>query len=215
MKHLVIIGARGFGRGVYHLYLDCLSHNTITNIDCKGFLDGDSTILDGYKGYPPILSSVEEYNPSSDDVFVCAMGDPIYKKKYVEIILNKGGKFISLIYPDFIIGPNSTIGNGAIVLSNAKVGCDVTIDEFVTICEGTILGHDVKVGKWTHLGPISTIGGFSVLGEGVNMHPRVGILPHVHIGENVVIGNGSTVLKDTQPNVTVFGNPARVISKNQ
>lgn len=214
MKHLVIIGARGFGRGVYHLFLDCVRKGVISDIDCKGFLDGDSSILNGYDGYPPILSSVEDYEVEKDDVFACAMGDPIYKKKYVEEILEKGGKFISLVYPNTIIGPNSTIGKGAIVLSNVKVGCDVKVKDFVTICEGTILGHDNVIGNWCHLGPISTIGGFAVLGDSVNMHPRVGILPNVHIGNNVVIGNGSTVLKDIPADTTVFGNPARIVSKN-
>lgn len=214
MKHLVIIGARGFGRGVYHLFMDCLNHGAITDIDCKGFLDGDSSVLDNYKGYPPVISSVEDYVPQPDDVFSCAMGDPVFKKKYVEEIQSKGGDFISLIYPNIIIGPNSTIGKGAIVLSNVKVGCDVTVKDFVTICEGTILGHDTQIGNWCHLGPISTLGGFSKFGESVNMHPRVGVLPYVSVGDNVVIGNGSTVLKDVPSDVSVFGTPARVISKN-
>lgn len=214
MKNLVIIGARGFGRGVYHLFLDCFKAGAVSNIQCKGFLDGDMTVLDGYKNYPPILSSVEDYNVQPDDVFVCAMGDPIYRKKYAEMILAQGGEFISLIYPGFVCGPNSTIGDAAIVLSGAKVGCDVTVGKFVVICENTVLGHDVKVGDWTHLGPCATLGGFCELGESVNMHPRVGILPHVKIGDNVVIGNGSTVLKDVPADVTVFGMPARVVSKH-
>lgn len=214
MKHLVIIGARGFGRGVYHLFLDCMKSGSIKNVDCKGFLDSEKSVMDGYTGYPPILTSVEEYVIHPDDVFICAMGDPVYKKKYTNIIISQGGEFISLIYPDLIIGPNSTVGRGAIVLSNVKVGCDVTIGDFVTICEGTILGHDDVIGQWSHIGPCSTIGGFSTLGESVNMHPRVGVLPHIHIGDNVVIGNGSTVLKDIPSDVTVFGNPARIISMN-
>ena len=84
MKKLLIIGARGFGRGVYHLFMDCVKFGSIKDVECKGFLDGNKDALKGYSGYPPIISSVEDYVVDADDVFVCAMGDPVYRKLYAE-----------------------------------------------------------------------------------------------------------------------------------
>lgn len=39
------------------------------------------------------------------------------------------------------------------------------------------------------------------------------ILPGITIGENSVVGAGSVVTKDVEPNTIVAGNPARVIRK--
>ena len=50
MKNLIIIGARGFGREVYNLYLDCRRNDP--ELVCKGFLDDKADALDGYEGYP-------------------------------------------------------------------------------------------------------------------------------------------------------------------
>ena len=68
MKNLLIIGARGFGRGVYHLFMDCVKFGSIKDVECKGFLDSNKDALNGYSGYPPIISSVEDYIVGADDV---------------------------------------------------------------------------------------------------------------------------------------------------
>ena len=99
MKNLLIIGARGWGRVVFGMLPNCLGYGTEFII--KGFLDNKFDALDNYEGYPPIIDSVENYQPLEEDVFVCALGEPKWKRYYAEIILAKGGKFINLIHNSY------------------------------------------------------------------------------------------------------------------
>ncbi len=210
MKHLLIIGARGFGREVYNLFLAC--KKTGAGIDCKGFLDDKTTALDGYQNYPPVVSSVEDYQICEDDVFVCALGDVHYKQKYVEIVKAKGGKFISLIHPSVEIGKNTKIGEGCIIRYQTSISCDITIGDFVTIMGYCILGHDVKVGNYSHLSAHCFMGGFSQLEESVVMHPGSRLLPHKIIRKNAIIGAGSVVLTNVKENTTMLGVPAKKLT---
>ncbi len=207
MKHLIIIGARGFGREVYNLYKDC----SYSNMNCKGFLDDKTDALTGYNNYPPILSSVESYMPEPDDVFICALGDVSYKEKYASIILEKGGIFISLIHPSASISMNTTIGKGCIIEKHAIVSCDANIGNFVTVMPHAVLGHDIQVGDWSHIGSFAFMGGFSKLGRSVTLHPTVNILPHKRVGDNATVGAGSVVIRPVKEETTVFGVPAMKI----
>lgn len=206
MKHLLIIGARGFGREAYNLYLDCRS--MYPDLDCKGFLDSETHALDGYEGYPPIISSVEAYKPDVDDVFVCALGDPKWKKYYSEIILAKEGKFISLIHPSVVKWMNAKIGQGCIINNNSHISCDVTIGDFVTILTGVMIGHDCKVGNWSHLGASSFLGGYAEVMEVVTVQTGAIVLPHKIVHNNSVVGAQSVVMKNVPAGITVFGSPA-------
>ena len=206
MKHLVIIGARGFGREVYNLAMECIEAGE--QMDVKGFLDDKADALDNYQGYPAILGFVEEYVPQSDDVFICAMGEPIYKKKYAEMILAKGGEFINIIHPSALIRKNTTIGKGCIFTENVALSCDAKIGDFVTIMANAVLGHDVQVGSWSHIGAGSFMGGFSKIGELVTLHPHVELLPHKTVKDSANVGAGSVVLRNVKEGTTVFGIPA-------
>lgn len=207
MKHLLIIGARGFGREVYNLFLGC----NFTDIDCKGFLDDKKDALDGYKNYPPIVSSVESYVPEADDVFICALGDVSYKEKYAKIIIDKGGEFISLIHPTASVGLNTMLGKGCIIEKNAVISCDATIGDFVTVMPHAVLGHDIRIGDWSHVGSYAFMGGFSKLGQSVTLHSTVNILPHKNVGNNATVGAGSVVIRPVKEGATVFGVPAMKI----
>ena len=73
MKHLLIVGARGWGREVYDIAQACIAAGQ--NISVKGFLDDKSDALHNYPNYPPIISSLEDYTPQPDDIFICTLGD--------------------------------------------------------------------------------------------------------------------------------------------
>ncbi len=209
MKQLLIIGARGWGREVYDIAL--ASINAGADFKVKGFLDDKSDALDGYNNYPPIIGPVETYEIQSDDIFICALGDVNYKNKYAEIILNKGGVFVSLIHPTAVIGKNAQMGKGCVVGAYANLSNDTTIGDFVTMSIRSGIGHDSTIGNYSHIGGNCCISGFVTIGEFVTMHPGCVMVPHRKIGNNAIIGTGSVVLSNVKPGITIFGNPAKKI----
>lgn len=209
MKQLLIIGARGWGREVYDIAKACIDAGA--NFSVKGFLDDKVDALDGYDNYPPIIGPVETYDIQKDDVFICALGDVNYKKQYAEIILNKGGEFVSLVHPTAVLGTNAKIGKGCIVGAHANLSNDTSIGDFVTFSIKAGMGHDSTIGDYSHIGGICMISGFVAIGESVTMHPGCLVVPHRKIGDNAIIGTGSVVLGNVKAGVTVFGNPAKKI----
>lgn len=208
-KKLYIIGARGFGRETYGLYKECKPN--LEDIECVGFLDDKKDALEGFSGYPPIISSVEDFLPSKDDRFICALGDPKWVQYYTEIISKMGGKFISLISPHAYIGEGTIIGEGCHISRWTFISCDIKIGRHVSIGEFSTIGHDVIIGDCSHLGAYTFLGGGVNIGNCVTAHPRVNVIPHKSIGNNAILGAASVIIKSVAPKSTVFGVPAKKI----
>jgi len=211
MKHLVIIGARGAGRETYSTALNTRECEEGL-LDVKGFLDDKSDALDSTPGYPPILSSVEDYEIQEDDVFICALGNPVWRKKYVEKILSKGGHFVNIIDKTATIGPNVKMGTGCIIKRYVGLSCDVSVGDYVFIQAYTAVGHDAKIGNYCHLNTNSFMGGYAELADGVVMQTHAILLPHKKAGEWSTIGAGSVAIRNVKAGTTVMGVPAKLIT---
>ena len=81
------------------------------------------------------------------------------------------------------------ISNLAYIHPDAKLGANVTVEPFAYIAGDTVIGDDC----W--------IGGGAILCPGVRIGPRS------------VVGAGSVVVRDVEPDVVVAGNPARVVRR--
>lgn len=206
MKHLVIIGARGFGREIYCSALESIGYGT--EFDVKGYLDDKKDALEGYAGYPSIISSVEDYEIQPDDVFICALGDVHWKRHYVQKILDKGGEFITLIHNSAYVSKNVKIGIGCIILAGSRVHCDVTIGNYTTIQPHVIIGHDCRIGNMCQFNSNTMLGGFVTIEDDVTLHTSAILLPKAKVHANAIVGAGSVVLRSIKANTTVFGNPA-------
>lgn len=209
MKHLIIIGARGFGREIYFAALESIGYQT--DYEIKGFLDDKSDALASYHGYPPIIDSVENYMPQPDDVFICALGDVKYKKKYVNMILAKGGTFINLIHKDAYVSPNACLGTGCIILAYARISCDVVIGDFVSFQPFSVIGHDTKIGSFCHFNTYSFAGGFVDIQDMVTINTGAIIHPQKKVMSEAIVGAGAFVIRNVKENQTVYGNPAIVL----
>ncbi len=209
MKKLLIIGARGWGREVHNMLPGCIGFGT--DYVVKGFLDDNAQALDGMPGYPPIIDSVEHYVPEADDVFVCALGDVKWKKHYADIILKKGGRFINIIHETVTFGKNTVLGNGCILCEHVGISCDISIGDFVTMQDYTLIGHDAQIGNYCHLGTRTFMGGGSQLANLTTLQTNAIILPHVKVGEGCMVGAGAVVIRKVKDATTVYGNPAKVL----
>ena len=212
MKHLVIIGARGFGREVFGMAHRVESYMS-GEMDIKGFLDDKADALDGLRcawgEFPSILGPVETYVPEADDVFVCALGEAKYRRKYAEMILARGGKFVSLIDPKAIVSAAADIGPGSIIGAWTTISNNVTIGAFAMIHSFCTFGHDCRIGAYNSIESYCFFGGYSATGDETTMHVRSAIIPHKRVGNRVSVGFGSVVMRNFGDDVHLFGNPAK------
>jgi maltose O-acetyltransferase len=107
------------------------------------------------------------------------------------------------------IGRRTFVNFGAVFLdvNTITIGDDVQIASNVQLLTATHpLDAKRRRAGWESGRPI-TIHDGAWLGGGAI------ILPGVIIGENAVVGAGTVVTRDVEPNVVVAGNPARVIRR--
>lgn len=209
MKHLIIIGAGGYGRETFGLALGSLGYGDA--FDVRGFLDARADALADKVGYPPVLGSPESYAPEADDVFITALGNIVRRRKCAACIEARGGRFVSLVHRTATLGPNVVIGEGTLVAPNAFVSADARIGRHAAVFHGTSIGHDAVLEDFSHVYAQCAIGGEVRIGTGAVVYPGAVVTPRRTIGENAVVGAGSTVVLNVKPGETVFGNPARSV----
>ena len=208
MKHLIIIGVGGFARELYWSALGSLGYGT--EWDIKGFLDGDVRLADEEyeKLQLEVVGSIVDYAIQEDDVFICAVGDPKVKAKLVNIILERGGKFINLIHRTAYVCETAKIGTGNIISAGSGLSDHVVIGNYDSINASSGLGHDAELGDYSTLSSGVDIMGYAKIGRRVFMGGGAKALPHSKIGDDVCVGVGSVVFKRVKDGLRVFGNPA-------
>jgi len=206
MKNLIIIGAGGLGREIYFHAMECNEYNKQFRI--KGFIDNNINSLDNFKDYPPLLSKIDDYKISGNDVFVCAVGNVSTKKIIISKILIKGGEFISLIHPTARIAHDSKIGDGIIIMKRVDLGSNTKIGNYSFIQADSIIGHDSVIGKFVRIDcKVVCVGGIIIEDE-ATIHTSAVISHKVTVGRNAIVGALSLVIRNVKNNTTVVGNPA-------
>lgn len=127
------------------------------------------------------------------------------------------------------IGDNTKIGTFVEIQKNVKIGNNCKISSHTFICEGVeiqdnvFIGHNVTFINDRYPQAINENGELAgekdwkcektILKNGVSIGSSVTIMCGITIGENSLIGAGSTVLTDIPDNTIYAGNPAKFIRK--
>ena len=209
MRHLLIVGAGGFGREMYGAARESVGFGT--EFDIKGFLDARTDALDGFAGYPPILGDPSAYEPQPDDVFVTALGSIAARRRCAEMLEARGGVFIAVVHRSASLGPNVTVGAGTFIAHNVVLTADVTVGRHACVFHCTSIGHDTVLGDYSHVYAQCAIGGAVRIGAGAAVYPGSQVVPRRTLGAGSVVGIGSVVMLNVAPGQTVYGNPARPV----
>jgi len=209
VKRLVIIGAGGYGREMYGAALGAVGYGT--EFDVRGYLDGRQDALDGFSGYPPVIGAPETYEPLADDVFITALGSIESRRRCVQLVKARGGKFISIIHRTAFLGPNVVVGEGSFIAHNVVLTADVSVGRHAVVFHNASIGHDSVLGDFSHVYAQCSIGGSVRIEEGASVYPGSVVVPRRTVGAGAVVGAGSTVFLNVRPGISVFGSPAKPI----
>jgi sugar O-acyltransferase (sialic acid O-acetyltransferase NeuD family) len=213
MKDLIVVGA---GTSVIVKLIHAINQQA-PQWNLLGFVDDDTDKWGKpFFGYPVLggidLLTSEQYGGALSLCFI--YGSTIWTRMKVLRRLDAMGiQYATLVHPsvdlEFVtVGHDCVIQAGSWIQTNISIGnhCGVGLD--------CVIGHDVTIHDYAWLGPRVTVLGRVTVKGGATLGAGAVIKGDVTIGEYSLVGMGSVVISDVPANVTVMGNPARIINRN-
>lgn len=127
--------------------------------------------------------------------------------------LDKILEAVNVIHPMAIVSEHAAIGKGNLieaftkVANGAKLGNHCIINSFSAVNHDQVIGDNVLIaGNVSMAG--KSIGDHTIIADGASIAFKKSV------GKKCIIGDGSVVTKDIPDHSIAYGNPARVIRKN-
>jgi sugar O-acyltransferase (sialic acid O-acetyltransferase NeuD family) len=143
----------------------------------------------------------------------------VYKPKIKESVFKNFDiskeKFLNIIHKNSSISSTVIIGKGVLINCLVSVAAHTKIGDFVSINRNCSVGHHTELKDFVTLNPGVNIGGNVVIGESTIIGLGTSVFNGVTIGKNTIIGAGSVVTKDIPDDVIAWGNPCKIIRKNE
>ena len=193
-----------------------LNSDALSSKDIKNF------ILDVYKNCDGIAESLE------DDLIFFKNNDPACKYYSTPILFYKGFQGLAAYRAANCLWKNDRHTMSLFIQNRASEVFGVDIHPAAEILGGVMIDHatGVVIGETTKIDKnVSIFQGVTLGGKGNergDRHPKIQsgvsiyasstVLGNITIGKNSTIAAGSLVLKDVDPNTTVAGIPAKVLS---
>jgi len=213
LKDIIIVGAGGTGREVATVI------DEINNLERKwnllGFLDDDTEkYRKEYNGYP-VLGPVNTATNYPTCRFLLVLGnhrDLRLTKKVLDRLGLAGNRFATVVHPSVGLSKYAEVGPGTIVMQNCVIAPNTRVGSHVLVLPGAHIGHDCDVADHVVIAPNAVLLGGVCIREGCYIGANATILQKIKVGPRACVGMGAAVFADVGPDVTVVGNPARLLS---
>ena len=121
------------------------------------------------------------------------------------------GQFRSVFHESAIIGSGSELGAGVFLAARTVINPLSKIGKGSIINTGAIIEHECEIGNYAHIAPGATLAGNVKIGNRTFIGANAVVKQGIKIGSDVIVGAGSVILQDVEDNVTIVGNPGRII----
>ncbi len=213
-KTVFIAGAGAFARELYgwvHGTIDLLSGATF---EVVGFADDNPDADVSQFGIDlPVCTFAEAAERYPGAGFLLAIAGPRGKRSVAGRLLAAGIHSPAFVHPQVALGHGVEVGRGTVVMPRAFLNANTTIGEFVLVNCASGIGHDTTIGDWTTLLGSAVINGNCKIGSDCTVGSGAIFHPGVKVGDGATVGIGSVVLRAVRNGSTVFGNPAKRISR--
>ena len=214
--NLLVLSQNSFISAIASILSSKLNSDALSSKDIKNF------ILDVYKNCDGLEESL------LNDLIFFKKNDPACKYYSTPILFYKGYQGLATYRAANCLWKQERHTMSLFLQNRASEVFGVDIHPAAEIKGGVMIDHatGVVIGETAEIGSnVSIFQGVTLGGKGNeagDRHPKIKsgasiyasstLLGNITIGENSVVAAGSLVLKDVEPNVTVAGIPAKIIS---
>jgi acetyltransferase EpsM len=149
----------------------------------------------------------------SNSQWVVAIGDNKIRQKIVFKLKKMGYSFATAIHPSAQIGLGVKIDVGTVIMANVVINTDTYIGSHVILNTGATIDHDCYIADYCHIAPGCSVCGGVKINQSVLLGVGSQIKPCLEIGENTILGAGSTIVKNMPSDSLAYGCPAKIIKK--
>lgn len=178
MKKLIIIGAAAGGIELTEYIKDINRKKREWAI--IGYFD-ENPQQKGYNGIP-VLGSWDwiDKNDISEYYFICAIGNPVNKKRIVtRLEKDYNAKFCNIIHPTVLIAESVTLGKGIILSPYCVIQANVILENHIYCGTYTCIGHDTIIKSFSTLNPGTIISGYNVINEMAYLGTGAKTIPNI------------------------------------
>ncbi|MFP2514670.1 NeuD/PglB/VioB family sugar acetyltransferase [Buttiauxella agrestis] len=220
MKHVIygVVGAGGYGREVIPIVREMIE-TLQAQQEYKIVFVVENVLERNIDGHD--VMSVEDFANSEYDCkyFNVAIGDSNVRERLAELLIERGAIPFTIKHPNSVVYESSDINLGSIFSPFTCVTADAKIGRFFHANLYSYVAHDCVIGNYVTFAPGVKCNGNVVIedhvyvGTGAIIKQGTPKRPMV-IGKGAVIGMGAVVTRSVTPGVTVFGNPAKPLTKS-
>ncbi|MEA3262543.1 MAG: hypothetical protein U9R07_03560 [Pseudomonadota bacterium] len=179
----------------------------VSDVVAKGRIRSDD-IAQIVGAMPCLHEGLETLENLQAKLVVIAVGDPQLRYRFMQTVLQQGGRFGSVIHPAAYVARTAVVGDGTIVCPMAFVGPFARVGSNCAINVHAVVGHDVVVGDCAVLAPGADVNGHGAIGEGSFLGAGAVVNPKCSLGAFGKLSAGSVLTRSTDEGFLMHGNPA-------
>ncbi|NSW52489.1 MAG: hypothetical protein HPY85_08290 [Anaerolineae bacterium] len=204
-QRILIIG----GGNIAVLVLDILAR--VPNQTAMGIVDDNPGLSGTNVCGCPILGNLQEvpglWKAGAFDLAALAVGALPARAELFERFSRQGIPFANIIDPTAVIGINSMMGNGNMIMAHCRIGPESQIGDNNFLSAYVNIEHHNVMGDHCTFGPNVAMSGGVHIGSHVRFGTGISIEPRLTIGDHVVIASG-VILTTHVPPGTIVRNKA-------
>jgi len=186
----------------------CIEIAQINNINVKGYFDQDEKSLNPFK----LAYLGDEVKASNELELFIGIGDNHIRERVFTKLQSLDKRLnITLIHPNAIVSQSTKIGSSSLLAAGVIVNPFAVIGVGCIINTGVIIEHECEIADFVHIAPGAVLAGNVRVGQGTFIGANSVVKQGVNIGEKVIVGAGTVILNDVPDNVTIVGNPGKII----
>ena len=123
----------------------------------------------------------------------------------------KGYNLAALVHPNIVKAKDFTPREGTMIFSSVNISYNVNVGKCVLVSFNTLIAHDGEIGDFSSIMSTVAINGKCRVGKNSIIGSASVIHPNVHIGDDCVVGMGTSLFNDIVDGKSVVDWPKKLI----